>query len=241
MDFFGSLLNPIVHLFQTGINVLYEFLSGAGFPNYGVAIILLTIIIKMALYPLTAKQIKSMKGLQDLQPKMKKLQDQYKNNPQQLQQEMAKLYESAGVNPLAGCLPLLVQMPILMAIYYALRDMTYEGDPSFFWISSLSEADPLHILPIVSALTTYVVSMQTTPSEGGSQAKMMAYMMPLFIGWISWHFAAGLVLYWITMNFVQGLQRWRMFRDEKKNEDAKSAKKEQKMDKDSAKGKKKGK
>ena len=241
MDFFGSLLNPIVHLFQTGINVLYEFLSGAGFPNYGVAIILLTIIIKMALYPLTAKQIKSMKGLQELQPKMKKLQDQYKNNQQQLQQEMAKLYESAGVNPLAGCLPLLVQMPILMAIYYALRDMTYEGDPSFFWISSLSEADPLHILPIVSALTTYVVSMQTTPSEGGSQAKMMAYMMPLFIGWISWNFAAGLVLYWITMNFVQGLQQWWMFRDEKKNEDAKSAKKEQKMDKDSAKGKKKGK
>ena len=241
MDFFGSLLNPIVHLFQTGINVLYEFLSGAGFPNYGVAIILLTIIIKMALYPLTAKQIKSMKGLQELQPKMKKLQDQYKNNPQQLQQEMAKLYESAGVNPLAGCLPLLVQMPILMAIYYALRDMTYEGDPSFFWISSLSEADPLHILPIVSALTTYVVSMQTTPSEGGSQAKMMAYMMPLFIGWISWNFAAGLVLYRITMNFVQGLQQWWMFRDEKKNEDAKSAKKEQKMDKDSAKGKKKGK
>ena len=82
MDFFGSLLDPIVHLFQTGINVLYKMLSDAGFPNYGVAIILLTIIIKMALYPLTVKQIKSMKGLQELQPKMKKLQDEYKNNPQ---------------------------------------------------------------------------------------------------------------------------------------------------------------
>ena len=116
MDFFGSLLDPIVHLFQTGINVLYKMLTDAGFPNYGAAIILLTIIIKMALYPLTVKQIKSMKGLQELQPKMKKLQDEYKNNPQLLQQEMAKLYESAGVNPLAGCLPLLVQMPILMAI-----------------------------------------------------------------------------------------------------------------------------
>ena len=154
MDFFGSLLDPIVHLFQTGINVLYRILTDAGFPNYGAAIILLTIIIKMALYPLTVKQIKSMKGIQELQPKMKKLQEEYKNNPELLQREMSKLYESAGVNPLAGCLPLLVQMPILMAIYYALRDMTYAGDPSFLWIPSLSEADPLHILPVVSALTT---------------------------------------------------------------------------------------
>ena len=209
MDFFGSLLNPFVHLFQTGINVLYEFLSGLGFPNYGFAIILLTIIIKMALYPLTVKQIKSMKGLQELQPKMKKLQEQYKNNPQVLQQE----------------------------IYYALRDMTYEGDPSFFWIASLSEADPLHILPIVSALTTYVVSAQTTPKDGGGQAKMMMYMMPVFIGWISWNFAAGLVLYWITMNFVQGLQQWWMYRGENKNESQKPSNKE----KDNGKGKKKGK
>ena len=241
MDFFGSLLDPFVHLFQTGINVIYEFLSNAGFPNYGVAIILLTIIIKMALYPLTVKQIKSMKAMQELQPKMKKLQEQYKDNPQLLQQEMARLYENAGVNPLAGCLPLLVQMPILMAIYYALRDMRYAGDPTFFWIPSLSEADPLHILPIVSALTTYVVSIQTTPSDGGSQAKIMAYMMPLFIGWISWNFAAGLVLYWITMNVVQGLQQWWMFRGEEKNGKPKPGKKEQKADKEPAKGKKKAK
>lgn len=235
MDFFGSLLNPIVALIQSGIGVIYKILSDAGFPNYGAAIILLTILIKMILYPLTVKQIKSMKGLQELQPKMKKLQEQYKSNPQLLQQEMAKLYESAGINPLAGCLPLLVQMPILMAIYYALRDMTYAGDPSFFWIPSLSEADPIHILPVVSALTTYIVSMQTTPADGGSQAKIMVYMMPLFIGWISWNFAAGLVLYWITMNFVQGLQQWWMFRDEKKAEQENRPKREQKEAKKSKK------
>ena len=172
---------------------------------------------------------------------MKKLQDQYKNNPQLLQQEMSKLYESAGINPLAGCLPLLVQMPILMAIYYALRDMTYEGDPSFFWIPSLSEPDPVHILPVISALTTYVVSMQTTPSDGGAQGKMMMYMMPLLIGWFSWKFAAGLVLYWITMNAVQGLQQWWMFRGEDKNENQKNSNKEKNDKKENAKGKKKGK
>ncbi len=236
MDFFGSLLNPIVALFQKGIDVIYQLLSGAGFPNYGAAIILLTILIKMVLYPLTVKQIKSMKALQELQPKMKKLQDQYKSDPQRMQQEMARLYENAGVNPLAGCLPLLVQMPILMAIYYALRDMTYVGDPSFFWVPSLSEADPYHILPVVSAITTYVVSVQTTPSDGGAQGKIMMYMMPLFIGWISWNFAAGLVLYWITMNFVQGLQQWFMFRGEKKEE-----KKKPEQEKASQKSKKKAK
>ena len=238
MDFFGSLLNPIVSLVQTGINVIYKMLSDAGFPNYGAAIILLTVIIKMALYPLTVKQIRSMKALQELQPKMKKIQDQYKDNPQALQQEMAKLYENAGINPLAGCLPILAQMPILMAIYYALRDMVYEGDPSFFWIPSLSEADPIHILPLVSALTTYVVSAQTTSSEGGSQAKIMMYMMPAFIGWISWNFAAGLVIYWITNNFVQGAQQWWMYRDEKKPEAKENAKKEKK---EAQKSKKKGK
>lgn len=236
MDFFSSLLDPIVALFQAGIDIIYRALESAGLPNYGAAIILLTVLIKMALYPLTVKQIKSMKAMQELQPKMKKLQEQYKANPQLLQQEMQKLYSEAGVNPLAGCLPLLVQMPILMAIYYALRDMTYAGDPSFLWIASLSEADPYHILPVVSAVSTYIVSMQTTPSDGGSQMKLMMYMMPLFIGWISWNFAAGLVLYWITMNLMQGLQQWWMFRSEQKA--AKPVKREQK---DSSKGKRKAK
>ena len=217
MEFFGSLLNPFIALFQTGLDVIYRALEGLGVPNYGAAIILLTVVIKILLYPLTVKQIKSMKAMQELQPKMKRIQEQYKGNPQLMQQEIQKLYESAGVNPFAGCLPMLVQMPILMAVYYALRDMTYAGDPSFFWISSLSEADPLHVLPILSALSTYVVSSQTMSADGGGQMKAMTYTMPAFIGWISWNFASGLVLYWITMNLVQMVQQWWMFRSEQKS------------------------
>ena len=122
---------------------MYQLTVSAGIPSYGMAIILMTVVIKMILYPLTVKQVKSMKGMQELQPKMKRLQEQYKTNPQLLQQEMQKLYREAGVNPLAGCLPMLVQMPILMAIFYALKDATYEGgNPSFLWMPSLSEADP---------------------------------------------------------------------------------------------------
>ena len=114
MDFFGSLLNPFVHLFQTGINVLYEFLSGLGFPNYGFAIILLTIIIKMVLYPLTVKQVKSMKAMHELSPKMKKIQEKYKDDPQQQQVAVGKLYKEAGYNPASGCLPMVLQMMVML-------------------------------------------------------------------------------------------------------------------------------
>ena len=207
---------------------MYQLTVSAGIPSYGMAIILMTVVIKMILYPLTVKQVKSMKAMQELQPKMKRLQEQYKTNPQLLQQEMQKLYREAGVNPLAGCLPMLVQMPILMAIFYALRDATYEGgNPSFLWMPSLSEADPYYILPVLSALSTYLTSRQTT-DESNQQMKMMMYVMPIFIGWMSMNFAAGLVIYWITMNLVQVVQQWFIFREEKEDHGGSKTKKEKK-------------
>ena len=215
MDFLWSLFEPLVHLLQRVMELFYQITVSAGVPNYGLAIILMTIVIKMLLYPLTVKQVKSMKAMQELQPKMKKLQEQYRTDPQRLQQEMQRLYQEAGVNPLAGCLPLLVQMPFLMAIFYALRDAAYEGDPSFLWMPSLSETDPYYILPLLSALSTYWVSRQTSDMSN-SQARMMTMIMPLFIGWMSTNFAAGLVLYWVTMNVVQIGQQWFMFRGETK-------------------------
>ena len=207
---------------------MYQLTVSAGIPSYGMAIILMTVVIKMILYPLTVKQVKSMKAMQELQPKMKRLQEQYKTNPQLLQQEMQKLYREAGVNPLAGCLPMLVQMPILMAIFYALKDATYEGgNPSFLWMPSLSEADPYYILPVLSALSTYLTSRQTT-DESNQQMKMMMYIMPIFIGWMSMNFAAGLVIYWITMNLVQVVQQWFIFREEKEDHGGSKTKKEKK-------------
>lgn len=149
---------------------------------------------------------------------MKKLQKDYKNNPQLLQQKMAELYKEAGVNPLAGCLPLLIQMPILMGVYYCLYGYSYSGDPTFLWLTSLSDTDPLYVLPILSALTTYIQQKQTMASNGqdNQQMKIMSYMMPLFIGWISLNFPSGLVVYWVTMNLCQIAQQWYMFRGEKK-------------------------
>ena len=227
MDYLWSLFEPVVFLVQDVIKFFYHLTGLIGFENYGLAIILLTIVVKALLYPLTVKQVKSMKAMQDLQPKMKKLQEKYKGNPQLMQQELGKLYQEAGVNPMAGCLPLLVQMPILMAMFYALRDTSYQGDPSFLWLPTLSEPDPYYILPVLSALTTFLTQKQTT-SEMNQQMKIMMFVMPLFIGWMSMNFASGLVVYWVTMNIVQIFQQWWMYRGEEKpqSKSKKKAKKE---------------
>ena len=215
MDFLWSLFEPIVHILQVILDFFYHITSVVGLENYGLAIILMTIVIKMLLYPLTVKQVKSMKGMQDLQPKMKKLQEQYKNNPQLMQQKIGELYKEAGVNPLAGCLPLIIQMPILMGMFYALQNFSYTGTPGFMWLPTLSEPDPLYILPVLSALTTFLQQKQTT-TEMNQQMKIMMIFMPIFIGYISLNFPAGLVLYWVTMNIVQIIQQWWMYRGEDK-------------------------
>ena len=221
MGFFGTIFAPIENLLHFVLETLYSLTDLAGVGSYGLAIILLTVIIKMLLYPLTVKQVKSMKAMQELSPKMKKIQEKYKDNPQVMQQKIGALYQEAGVNPLAGCLPLLIQMPILMGMYYALFNFTYPSAEAakFLWLPSMSEADPLYILPILSALTTFLQQKMTT-TEMNQQMKIMMTVMPLFIGWISLSFPSGLVLYWVTMNIVQIVQQWWMYRGEDKTKEA---------------------
>ena len=200
---------------------MHSLTDMAGVGSYGLAIILLTVIIKMILYPLTVKQVKSMKAMQELSPKMKKIQEKYKDNPQVMQQKVGALYKEAGVNPLAGCLPLIIQMPILMGMYYALYNFTYPSPEAaqFLWLPSMSESDPLYILPVLSAFTTFLQQKMTT-TEMNQQMKVMMVVMPLFIGWISLTFPSGLVLYWVTMNVVQIAQQWWMYRGEDTKKEA---------------------
>ncbi len=214
MEFFSTIFSPIESLLRFVLESLFAITSAAGFASYGWAIILLTIIVKMALYPLTVKQVKSMKAMQELSPKMKKIQEKYKDNPQMMQQKIGALYKDAGVNPLAGCLPLLIQMPILMGMYYSLYNFSYPTPESayFLWMTSMSDPDPLYILPVLSALTTFLQQKMTTTDSNNPQMKMMMFIMPLFIGWISINFPSGLVLYWVTMNVVQIVQQWWMYR-----------------------------
>ncbi len=215
IEFFSDLFSPIIHLLQMILGAFYTITSSVGLESYGFPIILLTILIKLVTYPLTVKQVKSMKAMQEIQPKMKKIQEKYKNNPQMLQQKTGELFREAGVNPLAGCLPLLVQMPILMGMYYALFNLAYPSEAAavFLWLPSMSDPDPLYILPVLSALTTFI-QQKMTSTEMNAQMKIMMTVMPLFIGWISLNFPSGLVLYWVTMNLVQIVQQWWMYRSE---------------------------
>ena len=215
IEFFSDLFSPIIHLLQMILGAFYTITSSVGLESYGFPIILLTILIKLVTYPLTVKQVKSMKAMQEIQPKMKKIQEKYKNNPQMLQQKTGELFREAGVNPLAGCLPLLVQMPILMGMYYALFNLAYPSEAAavFLWLPSMSDPDPLYILPVLSALTIFI-QQKMTSTEMNAQMKIMMTVMPLFIGWISLNFPSGLVLYWVTMNLVQIAQQWWMYRSE---------------------------
>lgn len=208
----------LVELMKSALTFFYNITVKAGVPNYGLAIILLTIVIKMMLYPLTVKQVKSMKAMQDIAPKMKALQEKYKDNKEKLQREMAQLYKDAGVNPLAGCLPLIIQMPFFIAIFFAIREYTYASDPSFLWIKNLAQgtsfqdpSDPYFILPFLAAATTYISTKQTTTDQS-QQNKMMLMFMPLFIGWITVTFPAGLGLYWVVSNIIQIIQQWWLYR-----------------------------
>lgn len=203
-------MDYLANIFQQILIFNYNGLAALGIESYGLAIIVMTIIIKVILYPLTKKQIESSAAMMELQPKMKAVQEKYKNNKEVLNQKMGELYQTHGVNPLAGCLPLIVQMPIMIGIFYGIRDFQYVGPSAFLWMQSLSLADPLHILPVLSALSTMVQSKQTMPDTGTMQSKVMLYAMPIFIGYISWTFPAGVVIYWIVMNSVQIGQQYLM-------------------------------
>lgn len=204
MDFLANIVQQI-------LTVLYNFTASVGIPNLGLAIVIMTIIIKLIMFPLTKKQIQSTKAMMSIQPKMKALQEKYKDDKQRLNMELANLYKSEGVNPLAGCLPLLIQMPIMIGIFYGIRDYDYAAHPeivtSFLWLKDISLSDPTYILPILSALTTFIQTKQTMPDTGNAQNKIMMYFMPLFIGYISLTFPAGLVLYWVVMNIMQIAQQ----------------------------------
>lgn len=210
----STLVGYLAELMRIGLTACYHATVAMGIPSYGIAIIVLTLIIKLLLLPLALKQIHSMKGMQELQPKIQALQKKYKNDKKQFQIEMQKLYQENGVSPLSGCLPLLIQMPFLIAIFYALQGFPYDPNhQSFLWLSSLAEKDTTYILPVLSGLSTFVISWQTTPKDAQSNQKMMLYIMPIFITYISLSFPSGLVIYWVVCNVFQFVQQFFMFRD----------------------------
>lgn len=170
--------------------------------SWGLAIVALTVLLRLALWPLTYSQVVSSRRLQAIQPQMDKLRERYKNDPARLNQEMVKLWRDNKVNPMAGCFPLFLQLPFLWAIYQVLlRSEELKGAP-FLWIGNLGAPDP-YVLPVLAAVSTFVQSWMITPKGGGPQQasqQMFLWMMPVMLLVLSRSLPAGVVIYWVTSN-----------------------------------------
>jgi YidC/Oxa1 family membrane protein insertase len=191
--FFGFLARPLLHV----LKFFYGFLH-----NYGLAIILLTVIIKLIFWPLTQKSYTSMKGMQKLQPHMQKLREKYKDDKQRLNVELMNLYKEHRVNPLGGCLPMLVQIPVFFALYKTLLiSIELRHAPFFLWIADLSAKDPYYVTPLLMGASMFV-QQKLTPSTMDPMQARLFLAMPIVFTVLFLNFPAGLVLYWLTNNLL---------------------------------------
>jgi YidC/Oxa1 family membrane protein insertase len=217
-DFFARLFDPIVNVL--GEILLYFHEGPLGAP-WWLSITLLTIVLRTLLFPLTVKQVKNMRAMQDLRPEMDKIRAQFPNNRQRQQEEIMKLYQDRKVNPLGGCLPILVQMPVFIGIFYVIREFGgYRiGDqtvpPRFesfheggiLWFQNLSAADPTYLLPIISAVTM-LAATEITAKNIDPQQRWLMRLLPIGITIFLINFPAGLFVYWITSNLVTLIQNY---------------------------------
>lgn len=209
----GIIAKPIGYL----LALIYRLVG-----NYGISLIILTVIVKLVLYPMYAKQIKSTANMSDMSEKAKEIQNRYANDKEKMNEEMQKLYAETGFNPMSGCLPMLIQFPIIMGLFALLRNpMKYMPDDptlmfanheSFLWIKDLAQPD-LWILPIAAGLATFfafsmnsAMNMTQPGANPGQQKAMnaiMKYFFPLSILWLARSYPAGLAIYWAGGQFMQ--------------------------------------
>jgi YidC/Oxa1 family membrane protein insertase len=206
--------NQYVHLLVLALDGLASL-----FHNPGLAIIAFTIIVKTIMLPLTVKSIRSSKAMQELQPKIKELQKKHGSDRQRLSQETMALYSQYHVNPMAGCLPMVIQIPIFLGLYNAITTLSNSGagfwTQGFLWLPSLSHPDPWHLLPLVAGLFQFVQTQMMKPADqqkstDPQQAMMSSVMnvMPLTVVFFGWNFAAGPVIYWATQSIYSVAQQW---------------------------------
>jgi YidC/Oxa1 family membrane protein insertase len=216
-SFFENLFSPVVAILG---QVLLYFHDALGAP-WWLSIALLTVVVRTVLFPLTVKQVKNMRAMQDLKPEMDRIRAQYRDNRQRQQEEMMKLYQERKVNPLGGCLPIVVQMPIFIGIFYVIRQfggytvgdrVVPPSQPTFhdggiLWFQNLSVADPYYILPVISALTM-LAATEITAKNIDPQQRWLMRLLPIGITVFLFNFPAGLFVYWITSNLVTLVQNY---------------------------------
>ncbi|BCJ87475.1 YidC/Oxa1 family membrane protein insertase [Effusibacillus dendaii] len=174
--------------------------------DYGLSILVVTLIVRIIIFPLVYKQLKHSKVMQEMQPEMTKIREKYKDDPQRMNQEMMKLFQSKGTNPLSGCLPILVQMPILIGLYQAIMYNHDIQNARFLGLVPLGQPDHTFILPVLAALTTFIQTRMTMMDINNPQQKMMMYIMPAMIFFFSFSFPAALALYWAFGNILTIIQ-----------------------------------
>jgi YidC/Oxa1 family membrane protein insertase len=209
-------LRWLVDIFAWFLSFLYKLI-----PNYGVVILVFSIVIKIVLHPLSHKSMDAMRKTQKIQPQVQAIQAQYKSDPKRMQQELSKLYKETGASPLGGCLPMLFQMPVFFALYTVLRFSLDMRQAHFVgWLKDLSEPDPYYILPILMGVFMIVQQLMMNPKkeqveqmDEKQQAmqqsqKMMAYIMPVILFFVFKSMPAGLVLYWTVFNVLSIIQQY---------------------------------
>ncbi|MFA6811036.1 MAG: membrane protein insertase YidC, partial [Desulfoplanes sp.] len=208
---FDIIAKPLI----VGLNFLYTYVG-----NYGVAIIILTILIKLLFWPLSQKSYKSMEQMKKIQPMMAKVREQYKDDRDQMNKEVMRLYKTYKVNPAGGCLPMLLQIPVFFALYQALLGaielrhapfVTHLPFTDLVWLADLSAKDPFYITPIIMGVTMFMQQKMTPTTGDPTQAKIMLFM-PIVFTFIFLNFPSGLVVYWMVNNILSIAQQWMITR-----------------------------
>jgi YidC/Oxa1 family membrane protein insertase len=193
LGWFSAIAKPLLH----ALKLFYGYLH-----NYGLAIIVITVILKILFFPLTHKSYKSMKEMQKLQPKMQELKDKFKDDRDGLNRAVMELYKTHKVNPLGGCLPMVVQIPVFFGLYKALMfSIELRHAPFYFWLQDLSAKDPYYVTPIVMGATMFIQQKMTPTNMDPVQAKMML-ALPVVFTFMFLNFPSGLVLYWLVNNIL---------------------------------------
>ncbi len=207
LGFFDSIARPMVWFMEQ----IYKFV-----PNWGLVIIIFTILIKLAFWPLTRSSFTSMEKMKRIQPMVKEIQDKYKDDREALSRETMQLYRTYGVNPLGGCLPILIQIPVFFALYQALLQslalrhssfISYLPFTDILWLADLSAKDPLYITPIIMGGTMFLQQYMSPAMGDPTQRKMMLFM-PIIFTFMFLNFPSGLVLYWLMSNVFSIVQQW---------------------------------
>lgn len=190
-----------------GISDLMDFFARHLGNNYGIAILIMTVIVRLIILPLFIRQLRYQRVMMELQPQIQKIRSKYKGDNQKIQEETMKLYQETGANPLAGCFPMLIQLPFLYAFYGAILGNPNMRESTFLGIFRLGQHDPYYVLPILAGLSTLLSSWLTMRNQPAQQRAML-FVMPVMIFFIGARLPGGLVLYWIYTNLITAIQTY---------------------------------